>query len=384
MGQYVTTEEFCECPDWHYRRQHTGGRCKHQRALYGEEQEDMSETALVRSEERITPAERAPLTRRLTPEQRALLKRQIGGGKLSDDQLDFALGYCQAKGLDPLGREVAIWLQGDRVVIHLTAEGLLAKAARSARCEGIDGPYWCGPDGVWVEVWLKSEPPAAAKWIAYVKGWRQPRRGIALYKNYYDASKPTWKQMAEHMLSIRALTNLLKTCPFDMDAEDFAEVDVRTGEILDPAAASAPVVAEVVDADGEAEEPLNARRDAELCAALYRQLGGDPGDKRHWAQDANRTLGRAENCKDALSPEEWRLLRREWEAQVDARQRQQAQGEAQDAEEAAELDNDPFADDTGAAQAQEADATADPSAGSQAALLHVQAAEGSDIRAMVR
>ena len=231
---YITTEEFCTCADWHYRRRRTGGRCKHQRALFGEEPGDM-ETAIVPHVEPIAPSRSgvAPgLTRRLTAEQRALLKRQIGGGKLSDDQLDFALGYCQAKGLDALGRDVAIWLQGDRVIIHLTAEGLLKKAAQSRRCEGIDGPWWCGRDGQWREVWLENEPPAAAKWIAYVHGWREPRRGIATYKSFVSPDSPTWKSMPDQMLAIRALTNLLKTCPFEMEAEDFAEVDVRTGEIL--------------------------------------------------------------------------------------------------------------------------------------------------------
>ncbi len=53
---------------------------------------------------------------------------------------------------------------------------------------GLDGPYFCGKDMVWHQVWVASEPPVAAKFGIYRKGFPNPVEYVARYDEY----APTW------------------------------------------------------------------------------------------------------------------------------------------------------------------------------------------------
>jgi hypothetical protein len=62
----------------------------------------------------------------------------------------------------------------------------MACAVCSERTGQLDGSqsYWCGPDGVWVDVWLDSKPPAAAKTIIYRKGCAHPFTATARFADF--------------------------------------------------------------------------------------------------------------------------------------------------------------------------------------------------------
>ena len=149
-----------------------------------------------------------------------LIKRQIAKGA-SDDELRMFLYQCQRTGLDPFSRQIyAIqrkekdkatggWIT--KMSTQVSIDGFRLIAERTGQYAGQLGPYWCGDDGAWVDVWLKSEPPAAAKVAVLRKDFKEPLWGIALYKEYlqtyYDKEtgkeKPMglWAKMPALMLA---------------------------------------------------------------------------------------------------------------------------------------------------------------------------------------
>jgi len=67
----------------------------------------------------------------------------------------------------------------------------------------------CGEDGVWKDVWLAKEPPAAAKVGVLRKGCKEPFWGVAKYESYKGQYQkdgkwilfPLWHKMPEVMLA---------------------------------------------------------------------------------------------------------------------------------------------------------------------------------------
>lgn len=123
----------------------------------------------------------------------------IGLDKVPDPHRVAFLHLCQAKGLDPwqreiylIGRNVKVKKQKksdpDQWEIKYTPQtgidGYLTLAERTGRYEGRDEFEWCGADGVWKDVWLAKEPPAAARAKVYRKGANRPLVAVAHWAEY--------------------------------------------------------------------------------------------------------------------------------------------------------------------------------------------------------
>ena len=147
-----------------------------------------------------------------TPEQIKAIKSVICPG-INDDELVIFANTCERTGLDPFTSPPQIYAiirkqkNSDggwdrRLNIQTAINGFRSIGESTGEYEGQEGPYWCGPDGKWVEVWLKPEPPAAAKVAIYRRGFK-PMWGVATFKSFVQQS-PLWNKMPDHMLAICA------------------------------------------------------------------------------------------------------------------------------------------------------------------------------------
>lgn len=135
---------------------------------------------------------------RFSPDQVDLIKRTVAQGT-TDTELELFLYQCQRTGLDPLARQIYAvkrWQwdarQGKNVEImsiQTAIDGFRLIAERTGKYAGQLGPEWCGEDGIWRDVWISKDPPAAARVAALRSDFQQPLWGIARFDTYAQRTK---------------------------------------------------------------------------------------------------------------------------------------------------------------------------------------------------
>ena len=165
----------------------------------------MSQAIAIRSEQAVA----TPLTFNET--QLQMIKDTYAKGATNDEFALF-IQTAQHRRLDPFKRQICLigfWdskLGREVKQAAVTIDGQRSKAEETGLYEGQTKPEWCGPDGVWVDVWLSEEPPAAARIGVYRAGFRDATFGVATLRSYAARDKEgrlkaMWKTMPDVMLA---------------------------------------------------------------------------------------------------------------------------------------------------------------------------------------
>lgn len=148
----------------------------------------------------INDAPREVTELRFTPNQLDLLKATIAKGT-TDDQFRLFIEVAQRTGLNPFAKQIYAVVRQGQMTIQTGVDGYRLIAQRTGEYAGQRGPEWCGPDGVWHDVWLGEGAPSAARVGVLRRGFQEPVWGVALTKSYQQASSPLWKTMPEVMIA---------------------------------------------------------------------------------------------------------------------------------------------------------------------------------------
>ena len=133
------------------------------------------------------------------PEQVAVIKQLVCVGA-TDAELALFAEVCRKTGLDPFSRQIFGIKRSGKLTIQTSIDGFRLIAERTGKYGGQLGPFWCGPDGDWTEVWLGDQPPAAAKLGVIRTDWQAPLWAVALFREYTQG-QGMWTRMPANQLA---------------------------------------------------------------------------------------------------------------------------------------------------------------------------------------
>jgi len=144
----------------------------------------------------------------LTQQQVDLIKQTVAKGA-TDAELRLFLEVAHATDLNPFAKEIYFFKIQGKVVMPVGIDGLRRKAAESGDYAGQVGPEWCGPDGVWKDVWLSKDPPAACRVGVLRHGNPEPTWAVVKWSEFAKTTS-FWKDRPCHMVAIRAESHALR------------------------------------------------------------------------------------------------------------------------------------------------------------------------------
>ena len=244
---------------------------------------------------------------RLDDEKRDLLARTICAGA-TRNEMDLFFSVCERTGLDPFARQIYAvkrWDSRSRqevMTTQVSIDGFRLVAQRSGEYAGQTPVAYCGEDGVWVDVWLRDEPPAAARVGVYRKGFVEAVTAVALFREYAQRNKEggltaMWGRMPTVMLSKCAEALALRKCfPAELSGLYTPE---EMSQAENPPAAPAPQAHVVAVLPAPSEEAATMPQDAPAAPDAPK-----PARKRRTQQEAPAPAEEQDGKPD-LYPDEY-------------------------------------------------------------------------------
>lgn len=221
------------------------------------------------------------------------LKGTVGKGCNDAQFRVFALA-AKRLGLDAFARQIVPIVQGGNMTPQVTIDGFRLIAERTGKYAGQVGPFWCGKDGEWREVWLADDAPVAAKVGVLRRDFEQTVWGVARYKSY--AKGGNWNTMPDVMIAkVAESLALRKAFPQELSGVYIREEMEQAGVVdSDASAAGSDHVAGASNVSPMPPRPLptaSASAKPKAAAAPARQPADiTPIKKRSWSSLRNRAF----------------------------------------------------------------------------------------------
>lgn len=190
----------------------------------------------------------APIERVWSPDEATILRDMFCPTATQSELKMFGM-ICGRTRLDPFSRQIYLvkrWnSQAKREVAQAqtSIDGFRVIAERSGNYTGQLGPYWCGPDGAWTDVWLDDKPPAAARVAVLRRDFKEPLWAVARWDSYVQTDKEgkvtrMWAKMPDLMLAkVAEALAIRRAFPNDVHglytAEEMAQADVAEAAVAE-------------------------------------------------------------------------------------------------------------------------------------------------------
>lgn len=182
------------------------------------------------------------MSKELSQDQITLIKNNFCKGA-SENEANLFIEQVKRTGLDPTARQVYLQKRSiknkdgsytDKYNIEVSIDGFRVIAQRSGQYAGQVGPMW--HDGkTWLDVWLKPEPPKAAKVGVLRHDFKETLWGVATWASYVQKNNQgkvghMWEKMPDLMLAkVAEALALRKAFPNDIGGlytpEEMAQMD---------------------------------------------------------------------------------------------------------------------------------------------------------------
>lgn len=199
-----------------------------------------------------------------------LIKDHICVGA-SDADLALFLAQCQRTKLDPFLKQIySIGRYNKQIgrkvfTTQISIDGARLVAQRSRSYAGQIGPHWCGSEGTWVDVWLKHEPPMAARVGVCRENFKEPLFAVANWSSYVQ-DNPMWRQFPALMLAkVAEMLALRRAFPMELN-HIYVEEEISSETI--PAIEATKSDSDEVEVEMLTRSPENLSRFFAACEAL--------------------------------------------------------------------------------------------------------------------